>query len=184
MLKSRNILFGTDSVLLKTSTKILRAFIFADKKIKQISRRRIFAKLKSAKINFKKNDLLKVYIVFYSCIFRWLICRTWRSEKGYKFQPLREKCPNTELFQVRFFLYLVRMQENTDQKWLRIWTLFTQCTSYCDVKLKEWNWLFSIESRSINKKRGFFALCRGVFRTQSKIYVEAFLRKLLRTFSW
>ena len=33
---------------------------------------------------------------------------------------LREKCPNTELF-------LVRMQENTDQKKLCIWTLFTQC---------------------------------------------------------
>ena len=32
---------------------------------------------------------------------------------------LREKCPNTELF-------LVRMRENTDQKLLRIWTLFTQ----------------------------------------------------------
>ena len=32
---------------------------------------------------------------------------------------LREKCPNTEFF-------LVRMQENTDQKKLRIWTLFMQ----------------------------------------------------------
>ena len=28
-------------------------------------------------------------------------------------------CPNTEIF-------LVRMRENTDQKKLRIWTLFTQ----------------------------------------------------------
>ena len=33
---------------------------------------------------------------------------------------LREKCPNTEFF-------LARMRENTDQKKLRIWTLFTQC---------------------------------------------------------
>ena len=32
---------------------------------------------------------------------------------------LREKCPNTEFF-------LVRIQENTEQKKLRIWTLFTQ----------------------------------------------------------
>ena len=32
---------------------------------------------------------------------------------------LREKCPNTEFF-------LVRIQENTDQKKLRIWTLFMQ----------------------------------------------------------
>ena len=40
---------------------------------------------------------------------------------------LREKCPNTELFLVRIFLYSIRIQENTDQKQLRIWTLFTQC---------------------------------------------------------
>ena len=32
---------------------------------------------------------------------------------------LREKCPNTELFLVRIFLY-------SDQKWLNIWTLSTQ----------------------------------------------------------
>ena len=35
---------------------------------------------------------------------------------------LREKCPNTEVF-------LVRIQEITDQKKLRIWTLFTQWKS-------------------------------------------------------
>ena len=29
---------------------------------------------------------------------------------------LREKCPNTELFLVRIFMYSVRIQENTDQK--------------------------------------------------------------------
>ena len=40
---------------------------------------------------------------------------------------LREKCPNTKLFLVRIFLYSVRIQGNTDQKKLRIWTLFTQC---------------------------------------------------------
>ena len=33
---------------------------------------------------------------------------------------LRGKCINTEFF-------LVRIQENTDQEKLRIWTLFTQC---------------------------------------------------------
>ena len=37
---------------------------------------------------------------------------------------LCEQCPNTELF--LYFLYLVRIQENTDQKKLRIWSLFTQ----------------------------------------------------------
>ena len=40
---------------------------------------------------------------------------------------LHEKCPNTELFLDRIFLYSARIQENTDQKKLRIWTLFTQC---------------------------------------------------------
>ena len=43
--------------------------------------------------------------------------RTW---------ALREKCPNTEFFLVRILLYSVRIQENADQKKLRIWTLFTQ----------------------------------------------------------
>ena len=51
--------------------------------------------------------------------------------------PLLEKCPNTEFFPVRIFPhsdrirrdncpYSARMWENTDQKELRIWTLFTQ----------------------------------------------------------
>ena len=39
---------------------------------------------------------------------------------------LREKCPNTEFFLVRILLYLEKIQENTDQKKLRIWTLFTK----------------------------------------------------------
>ena len=41
-------------------------------------------------------------------------------------QALSEKCPNTEFFPVRIFPHSVRMWENTDQKKLRIWTLFTQ----------------------------------------------------------
>ena len=44
------------------------------------------------------------------------------------FPPLREKCQNTEFFVVCIFLYLDWMQENTDQKKLSIWTLFTHCT--------------------------------------------------------
>ena len=31
-------------------------------------------------------------------------------------QALRKKCPNTELFPVRIFLYSSWIQENTDQK--------------------------------------------------------------------
>ena len=41
-------------------------------------------------------------------------------------RALREKCPNTEFFLVRIFLYSDWIQENTDHKKLRIWTLFTQ----------------------------------------------------------
>ena len=40
---------------------------------------------------------------------------------------LREKCPDIDLFLVRIFLYSVRIQENMDQKQLRILTFFTQC---------------------------------------------------------
>ena len=50
---------------------------------------------------------------------------------------LREKCPNTELFLVHIFLYSVRIQENTDQKLLRIWTLFTQCVYHWEIFLKD-----------------------------------------------
>ena len=38
----------------------------------------------------------------------------------------REKCPDTEFF-LSISRYSVRMRENTDQKKLRTWTLFTQC---------------------------------------------------------
>ena len=44
-----------------------------------------------------------------------------------KSMTLREKCPNTDFFLVRIFLYSVQIQENADQKKLRIWQLFTQC---------------------------------------------------------
>ena len=40
-------------------------------------------------------------------------------------KSLREKCPNTEFFLVRIFLYSDWIQENRDQKKLRMWTLFT-----------------------------------------------------------
>ena len=43
---------------------------------------------------------------------------------------LCEKCPNKEFFLIRIFLFSNWIQENTDQKKLRIWTLFTRCWSY------------------------------------------------------
>ena len=41
-------------------------------------------------------------------------------------RSLREKCPNAEFFLVYIFLYSDWIQENTDEKKLRIWALFTQ----------------------------------------------------------
>ena len=40
---------------------------------------------------------------------------------------LCEKLQNTEFFLVRIFQHSDRIRENTDQKKLRIWALFTQC---------------------------------------------------------
>ena len=71
-------------------------------------------------------------------------CTIQHSQKGvwsfssHESVTLCEKCPSTEFFLVRVFPrsrishirispYSVRMRENTDQKKLRIWTLFTQC---------------------------------------------------------
>ena len=78
----------------------------------------------------------------YRCSFAktvWIfLCREVRSQKlihdtdFYAFQlaavgpTLCEKCLNTEFFMARIFLYSDWIQENTDQKKFRIWTLFTQ----------------------------------------------------------
>ena len=46
---------------------------------------------------------------------------------------LREKRPNAEVFLIGIFLYSIRIQENTDQKELRIWALFTQCKDFPEM---------------------------------------------------
>ena len=43
-----------------------------------------------------------------------------------QYRSLHENWPNTEYFLVRIFLYSVWIKKNTDQKRLRIWTLFMQ----------------------------------------------------------
>ena len=53
---------------------------------------------------------------------------------------MREKCPNTEISLVRIFPHSDRMQENTDQKKLCIWTLFTQC----DTAQPFWNIIMAL----------------------------------------
>ena len=53
----------------------------------------------------------------------------WLQMKGLEHfgkSTLRKKCPKTEVFLVCIFLYSVPIQKNTNQKNLRIWTLFTQ----------------------------------------------------------
>ena len=52
--------------------------------------------------------------------------KTW-SKVPWTNPTLREKCPNAKFFLVRIFLYSDWIQENSDQKNLRIWTHFTQC---------------------------------------------------------
>ena len=65
------------------------------------------------------------------------------TQRLFKKLSLDEKCSNTKFFLVRIFLYSewirrftlftpywVWIQENTDQKKLRIWILFTQCISW------------------------------------------------------
>ena len=60
---------------------------------------------------------------FFKCALSISNLTTLKSTK----LSLREKCPNTEFVLVRIFLYSVRIQENTDQKKIRIWTLFVLC---------------------------------------------------------
>ena len=66
MLKSRNVLLKTETVLKKTSAKISRGLNFVETGIRPILRKQIIADLsttttkKSANINLPKIDLLKV----------------------------------------------------------------------------------------------------------------------------
>ena len=72
------------------------------------------------------------YIIFY-LIFR--ILNNTQSALA-----LHEKCPKTEFFLVRIFLYSVLIQENTDQKKLRLWTLFTQCWLSAQREMENGQW--------------------------------------------
>ena len=48
------------------------------------------------------------------------------------------KCPNTELFLVRIFMYSVQIQENTDQKKLRIWKFSAQYSFFVQCICKDY----------------------------------------------
>ena len=61
-------------------------------------------------------------------LFSFFILRN-RNLQNYFFffiGSLRKNCPNTEFSLVHIFLYSVRLQENTDQRKLRMWALFTK----------------------------------------------------------
>ena len=52
----------------------------------------------------------------------WICISMFQDKQGYfEVHTFRKKCPNTEFFLVCIFTH-------SDQKKLRIWTLFTQCT--------------------------------------------------------
>ena len=94
------------------------------------SRKKIFAKTnknstvsrtrKNSKIfNITSKHVLTVMIM--SVFVNWSF-----NENPCVINSLREKCPKMEIFLFHIFLYSFRIQENIDQKKLRIWTLFTQ----------------------------------------------------------
>ena len=67
---------------------------------------------------------------------------------------------------LRISLYSVRMQENTDQKKLRIWTLFTQCSNSrkCTVLLLVENALSNlIHPTSVFYVSTFYVICVNRF---------------------
>ena len=70
---------------------------------------------------------------------------------------MRKKCPKREFFLVRIFPYLDSIQKKTDQKTLRIWTLFTQCEIFDIISSK--NFIFHIYSCDFYIQIRFFISC-------------------------
>ena len=91
-----------------------------------------------------------------------------RSSIWYIRKTLREKCRNMEFFVVRIFLYSVRMQENTDQKKLLIWTLFTH------HNFPKNKYFLTLDTRtflcvSVDKKCQFFRKFLGKLEIEASI---------------
>ena len=86
-----------------------------------------------SKIKFSSSSsyLFVIFIFLTSSSYLYIFkLRITSASIGWNPFALREKCPNTELFLVRIFVYSVQIQENTDQKQHGIWTLFTLCCSH------------------------------------------------------
>ena len=67
--------------------------------------------------------------IFRKLTLMWF-AKTFDINKDFVLITHREKCSNTEFFLVCVFLYSLQIQENTDQRKLLIWKLFTRCVTY------------------------------------------------------
>ena len=120
----------------------------------------------------------------------------------FDFLTLSEKCPNTEfllvctclysnwiltftrtkyVYLLRKYPYLVRIQENTDLKKLRIWALFMQyqngTTIFCSFhisffKVKDWSFTAQKVKLSI---KDFFSKCDQMSHLLNKSLTENFI---------
>ena len=106
-----------------------------------ISCQKVINHFSNSRATTSKWRLLSFQALWWSATTDNIFDKTLTSRKIQKANKNNEsnhcvKCPNTELFLVRIFLYSDRIQENTDQKWLRIWTLFTHYVSrFCSPLL-------------------------------------------------
>ena len=82
---------------------------------------------------------------------------------------LHKECPSTELFLVCILLYSVRIQENTDQKKLCIWALFTHVKDIDFLRIDRHPRKYAVQQKEKTK-------LRHRLRTQSNIKME---KKLL-----
>ena len=86
----------------------------------------LFSNKTFAKLLMKKLPFFKKNFVNFEDLFK--ICTVWKVSRYGVFSgpyfPVFEK--NTEIYLLRKSPYSVRIQENKDQKKLRIWILFTQ----------------------------------------------------------
>ena len=92
----------------------------------------------------------KYYSHFFIFLLPIILFFFWVFDLFWKY-PLRARCSNTEFFLVRIFPYSDWMRENTGQKKLHIWTLFTQWL-YCELRffwscLSKVKTLFSVSIR-------------------------------------
>ena len=95
-----------------------------------------------------------------------MIRRNWEK------LTLHKKCPNTEFFLVRIFLYSDRIRENKDQQKLLIWTLFTQCKQFILTVYLLWS--HKIDSETSTWRCSQKSLSKPFCRIHIKKYLRLF----------